>query len=67
MKQEIKHLINDLWTYYEGLVDAEFKWITKLPPSLQPMGRKFGIQLYKNLLYANHLITKPYSHQRYQQ
>ena len=61
MKEEMKNLLSDIWTYYQALADQEFKWITKLPPRLQPMGRALAIKLYKNLLYANHIITKPFT------
>lgn len=65
MKDEIKNLIHDLWAYYYGLVEEEFKFITKLPPSLQPMGRAFAIKLYKSLLMANHYVTRPYIPKRF--
>lgn len=29
------------------------------------MGRTLAIKLYKNLLYANYMITKPYTPRRY--
>ena len=61
MREEMKNLLSDVWTYYQALADQEFKWITKLPQRLQPMGRTLAIKLYKNLLYANHIITKPFT------